>query len=141
MVADLPRPRARARRRREQGYGLIEVLMALLLFSVGVLGMVALQARASQFSTMAEDRSRAALLANDLTSVMWTEGTTSISAAAYAAWQAKVADATDGGLPEGEGTVSEPDADGVVTISITWKAPARVHDDDQSQYVTKVVLP
>ena len=52
---------------------LIEVLVSLLIFSFGFLGLIGMQARAVQLSTDAEDRSRAALLANDIVTTMWTQ--------------------------------------------------------------------
>lgn len=134
-------PRAVRARRSLRGFGLIEVLMALLLFSIGVLGMVAMQARASQFSTQAEDRGRAALLANDLIATMWTRGTTSLDNATLSAWQDRVADPSVDGLPDGEGEVSDPDADGVVTITISWRAPGRAATEADNRYLTKVVMP
>lgn len=45
---------------------LLEVLVALLIFAVGVLGLVGLQANAIQQSTQAKYRADATLLANEL---------------------------------------------------------------------------
>ena len=42
--------------------------------SVGLLGLIGLQARAVNFSVNAEDRNRAALFANDVASGMWLAG-------------------------------------------------------------------
>jgi type IV pilus assembly protein PilV len=59
------------RRRRSRGFTLLETLVALLVFSVGLLGIVALQARSIQLSVDGEDRNRAALLADEVISAMW----------------------------------------------------------------------
>ena len=48
------------------GFSMIEVLVTLILVSVGVLGMVALQARTIQFTQDSVQRNVAATLANDL---------------------------------------------------------------------------
>ena len=50
---------------------LIEVLIAVLIFSMGILGIVGLQASAVKASTDAKYRSEAGLLANELIGRMW----------------------------------------------------------------------
>jgi type IV pilus assembly protein PilV len=141
MVADLQALRSTRRRVDQQGMSLIEVLVSLVIFSIGVLGMVGLQARATQLSIDAEDRTRATLLANELVSQMWAAGTTGVSQGVVVAWQRRLADTAAGGLPNAEGEVSEPDGEGVVTIRITWRSPAKLPSDPASSYVTKVVQP
>lgn len=54
----------------QYGFSLIEVLVTLVLVSVGVLGMVALQARTIQYTQDSEQRNAAATLANDLVELM-----------------------------------------------------------------------
>lgn len=53
-------------KRRLSGFSMIEVLVTLLLISIGILGMVALQARTIQYTQDAVQRNNAAMLANDL---------------------------------------------------------------------------
>jgi len=50
---------------------LIEALIAILIFSVGVLGLIGLQSTATKASGEARYRSEAALLANELIGRMW----------------------------------------------------------------------
>jgi type IV pilus assembly protein PilV len=50
---------------------LVEVLVALLVFALGVLTIVGLQAAAVQRSAQAQHRATATLLANDLIGRMW----------------------------------------------------------------------
>lgn len=123
---------------------LLEVLVSILIFSIGLLGTVALQARATQFATTAEDRTRAALLANELSAEMWTRGTATLPPAVIDAWEARVADPTAGGLAAGQGEVTV-DA-GIATIEVSWgrpsfstgaSAPAR----GESSYQTQVAIP
>lgn len=61
----IPKPRKLAR-----GFSLIEVLVALVLVAVGVLGMVALQGRAIQYTQDAVQRNAAVTLVNDLTEII-----------------------------------------------------------------------
>ncbi|WP_428422002.1 type IV pilus modification protein PilV [Methylibium sp.] len=53
-------------RGRQRGFTLIEILVALLVFAFGVLGLVGLQASAISFSTDAQVRADATFLADQL---------------------------------------------------------------------------
>ena len=57
---------------RAGGFVLIEALIAILIFSIGVLGIVGLQATAVQQSSDARYRAQAAELAQQLLGQMWT---------------------------------------------------------------------
>ena len=52
--------------RRDGGFSLIEVLVALVVLSVGLLGLAALQSTATQFNASAYVRSQATILAYDM---------------------------------------------------------------------------
>jgi len=139
----LPRHRGRVTRstcvgRVSRGVSLIEVLVVLVLFSVGLIGMVGLQARAVQVSVGAEDSSRAALLANDIASRMWGERSITLDTAVIDAWNLRVADATQGGLPNGVGTVTVVGT--VATINITWRAPHEPSTTTRN-YQTQLMIP
>jgi len=123
----------------QEGVALLEVLVAILLFSFGILGLIGLQARAIGYSTDAEDRNRAAMLANEIASTMWLNNSLTVPADTLEAWQLKVANATGGGLTNGVGTVGEPVGHSV-DILITWNAPNRTATGD-SRLVTKVTIP
>ncbi|MGJ7581712.1 type IV pilus modification protein PilV [Variovorax sp. RHLX14] len=121
---------------RQGGVALIEVLVSLLIFSLGILGLIGLQTRAITLSGDAEDRNRAALLANDVTSTMWLNRSVTLPAATLTAWQARVADAKKEGLPNGTGTVTV--TANSADIAITWMPPSRT---TQSRFSTRVTLP
>lgn len=53
-----------------KGFSLIEVLVALLLTTIGILGMVALQGRSIQYTQDAMQRNAAVELANDLIEII-----------------------------------------------------------------------
>jgi type IV pilus assembly protein PilV len=120
--------------RRQAGMSLIEVLTSLLIFSLGILGLLGLQTRAIQFSTSAEDSNRAALLANEIVSTMWVKQTPNVSAADYAAWQARVGDASIDGLPNGVGEVVV--VGNLAQVTITWRAP-RAPVGSENRFVTQ----
>ncbi|MCG6873419.1 MAG: type IV pilus modification protein PilV [Gammaproteobacteria bacterium] len=53
-------------RRTQQGYSLIEVLIAFLVLSIGLVGMALLQAQGTRFNTDAYARTQATMLAYDI---------------------------------------------------------------------------
>jgi len=129
----------------QTGMTLIEVLVAILIFSFGLIGLIGLQARALQFSTSAEDTSRAALLANEIAASITTttiSGTAvSVSASAAAAWQTRAADPQSGGLPNGAVAIAA--SGNSASITITWTPPSAASGaaNATNQYVTQVVVP
>lgn len=123
--------------RKQSGMTLIEVLVAVLVLSFGILGLVGLQARAVQYSVATEDVGRASLLANDLISQMWLSNSADLGAvrpAILADWQARVA-AT---LPNGVGTLTVNGA--LATVTLTWRQPSATSSETDS-YTTQVVVP
>jgi len=130
--------------RRQRGVALIEVLVAILIFSIGVLGLIGLQSRAIAVSMDTEDRNRASLLANELVSMLWLRGTNDITADEKTAWEGRVANTTGGGLPNGDGDYTITALTGgrrQVDVTITWKPPGRKTADPESRLTTTVVLP
>ncbi|MEN3113152.1 type IV pilus modification protein PilV [Uliginosibacterium paludis] len=124
-------------RRGQQGMALLEALISILIFSFGVLGIVALQAKASQFSVDSEDRTRAAMLANEIISQMWEAGSTSDCSSIAST---TISGRTELALP-GSNASCSTDSSGVVTVTVTWKAPWRKSSEQSNTYVTKVVMP
>ena len=88
-------------RRASRGLSMIEVLVVLVLFSFALIGVVGLQARAVQNSVSAEDFNRAAMLANEMASAMWTSNTVVLPPATISTWNTAVGDPTGRGLPNG----------------------------------------
>ena len=118
--------------------------MSILIFSIGVLGLMGLEARAINFSVDAEDRNRAALFASEVASTMWLSGSISAatSAANITAWNTAVADPTQAGLPNGTITVAAvAGTTNAADITITWKPPARAAAEANSVLTTRVILP
>jgi type IV pilus assembly protein PilV len=60
-------------RQRSSGFAMIEVLVAVLLFAIGILGLVGLQAAMTQTQTESKVRADAANLIDELATVMWGE--------------------------------------------------------------------
>ncbi len=55
----------------QSGVMLIEAMLAILIFSIGVLGIIGLQAAANKASVQAKYRSEASLLANEIIGRIW----------------------------------------------------------------------
>jgi type IV pilus assembly protein PilV len=53
-------------KKREQGFSLMEVLVTVVILSIGLLGLAGLQAKSQQFTQSSYLRSQAAVLANDI---------------------------------------------------------------------------
>lgn len=134
-------------RRLQSGMSLIEVLVAILIFSFGIVGLIGLQARALQYSTSAEDTARAALLANELASAIVLaqpnpRTAVVLPAAVYAAWQTRVATPTAGGLPNGTGVAAAvAGSTTALNVTITWRPQTAAVTAQPNKYVTQVIVP
>jgi type IV pilus assembly protein PilV len=134
MKRFLQRPRiARAQR----GMALIECMMALLIFSVGLLGLLGLEARVMNISTNSENRSRAAMLASEVASQMWLNDTVVPTAPAIVAAAANANNQTLGGLPGGVVTVTQIGTTNAADITVSWQEST----GPASQLTTRVILP
>ncbi|MBI5271447.1 MAG: prepilin-type N-terminal cleavage/methylation domain-containing protein [Burkholderiales bacterium] len=134
------RPVQPIRRRRPRGVSLIEVLVSLLVFSLGVLGLAGFQALLTRQAVEASERSRAALMANELVAEMWKARRTELDADVVSAWEARVQDPAVLGLPGGEGEVTALDDDaGTVLIEVRWTSVVR--GSQTSTYITEFSLP
>lgn len=126
----------------QHGIALIEVLVSVLLFSLGVLGLIGLQARAIGLSVDAEDRNRAALIANDIATAMWTQDTVSIDPdAGEVSWNERASDLAAGGLPNAEVVINPDTTARTANITITWSPPQRPDGEPVSRLTTTVALP
>lgn len=120
---------------------LLEVLAALLIFAIGILGMVSMQSTAVRQSSDAQYRAIAAIQAQNLISQMWMSDRTvgvlsakyaSSAGSGYTAWFDTL---KASGLPQVADyppTVTFAAGSNLVTVTVYWKAPG---DTDKHQYV------
>ena len=115
--------------RRQRGFMLIETLVAILIFSIGVLSLVGLQATSVRLSSGAKYRSDAALLVNEL---IGERGRPTASPPTCRPSSTPVPRSTRRGRPPSSAALptsaaSAPSVvvanDGQITIDIFWKAP------------------
>jgi type IV pilus assembly protein PilV len=123
--------------RAQHGMALLECLMALLIFSVGLLGLLGLEARVMNISTDSENRGRAAMLANEVASQMWLNNTVTPATTAYNNLLLNAGDQTQGGLPGGVVTVNQIGTTNAADITVTWQEI----NATASTLVTRVTLP
>lgn len=97
----------------QSGVALLEALIAVLVFSLGILALVGLQANAMRISTDAKMRIDASNLANQRVGEMWAD-------ASNLAGHAAAGEPVDS-LPDGQMTTAV--AGDVVTVTVTWKIP------------------
>lgn len=113
---------------------LLEALIAILIFSMGVLAIVGMQASAVKASSDAKYRSDASMVANQLIGQMWVgdrtpatmqanfEGAAGAGGGAYTAWLADVQAALPGAVANPPTVVVNPQTS-LVTITVFWIAP------------------
>jgi type IV pilus assembly protein PilV len=124
--------------RAQRGMALIECLMALLIFSVGLLGLLGLEARVMNISTDSENRNRAAMLASEVANQMWLNNTVTPTTTTYNNLILNAADQTQGGLPSGVVTVNQIGTTSAADITVTWQ---EVSATTGSKLTTRVILP
>ncbi len=132
--------------RSQHGASLLEVLIALLIFSFGVLGIVGLQANMNIRSTEARQRAEAAVLANEIIGRMWIakaidrdlyqyrenldceDDGTDDPQPVLASWLEKLV-AT---IPGAQARIAHDEPTGETELVICWQRP---HTDEWSQHV------
>jgi len=135
--------RPRLRLRAQRGIVLIDAMVAVVIFSIGVLGMVALQAAAIKLSGDAKYRSDAAMATEQVIAQMWASDPAALAAnfrspegAAYKTWKDTVTRLTaQSGLPGagGKPPTIEVNADNIVTVTVYWQAAG---DPSYHRYVS-----
>jgi type IV pilus assembly protein PilV len=99
----------------QQGVILIEVMVAILIFSVGVLAIVGLQASMIKNTADSKYRSEASYIAQSRIGMMWADAA---NAATYVEANTPIANL----LPGGTRTVTQP-TPGQFTVTVTWLQP------------------
>jgi type IV pilus assembly protein PilV len=108
---------------------LIEALVAILLFSVGVVAVMGMQTVSIEQVSQAKYRTDASYLANQIIGMMWLDSSvnntnlpswTTVGYSKRVPWDAVVAST----LPNGTGTIATvAGSSSMMTITINWRMP------------------
>jgi len=124
----------------QSGFMLLEVLVAILIFAIGVLSIVGLQVNSIKQSTAGKYRTDASFLADDIIGRMWVSDRSfntintrfTTGGTEFNAWLANVQAVLPGSTtyPPRVTVVSSPSglaggpASSIVTVTLRWKAPS-----------------
>lgn len=115
---------------KQQGSVLLESMIAILIFSMGILAIVGLQAASVKNTASAKYRTDASMLANQIIGQMWIDDKTasalqasynSPGGAKYLTWKTSVASALPG-VASNAPTIAI-DASNVATVTVWWQSP------------------
>jgi type IV pilus assembly protein PilV len=130
----------------QTGSALIEGLTAVTIFSLGIMGVIGLQASVLENNAQSQIRAEASYLAQEIMGVAMADAanvacytvnpasgacTNPVAQAAVADWQARVLDTLPGADAQLPAVIL--DADGTFTVTLQWK---RQTDDTWNNYVS-----
>lgn len=116
---------------RQQGSMMLESLIAILIFSLGILSIVALLGASIKNTSNAKYRTEASLLTSQIIGQMWTGDRTnttlatdygSATGAPFIAWSNTVIQTLPGVAGANLPTITV-DANNVVTVTVRWQMP------------------
>jgi type IV pilus assembly protein PilV len=115
---------------RQHGVALLEALVGILIFSIGILAIMALQAEAIRNTVEAKYRNEAAYLANQIIGQMWVDradlggyDTTAGSNGNMTDWRTRVAATLPGITVPTKNSPTIEVADHQVTVTVFWQMP------------------
>lgn len=111
------------------GVALLEALVAILIFSIGILGLIGLQAISMQSTTTAKSRIDASFVANERIGDAWGGDLANLTS-----MEESDTDVSSR-LPDGKRTTV---VDGnTVTVTVSWKVPS---ESERQTYSTVAVI-
>jgi len=117
-------------RKNQSGVALLEALVGILIFSIGILAMMGLQAQSIRNTVEAKYRNEAAYLADQIIGQMWVDranlaayDTTSGANQNMLDWRTKVAGTLPRVTPGGTNSPTITVAGNQVTVQVLWQMP------------------
>ena len=131
----------------QKGSVLLEAFIAIVIFSIGILGLMGMQAAAIKNSSEAKNRAEAAYLANQIIGQMWADNPANLASYAHNAAAGPACNSGGGGSSNTNvtawlGSASTPGtvagnlpgataarqqisigANNVVTVTVCWQSP------------------
>lgn len=154
------RYQARSKKHRHRGLTLIEILISLIVVSMGLLGVAALQLRTLRSNYDALLRSHASALAADIADRMRINARAVRPSSGESEYQLAFGSMPNGGtgasqavldvvawkqllaarLPGGDGEINVIEGTGWVTIRVRWGERSDIGDDTRIVFVTETVI-
>jgi type IV pilus assembly protein PilV len=116
--------------KKQSGVALLEALVGILIFSIGILALMGLQAQSIRNTVEAKYRNEAAYLANQIIGQMWVDRS---NLAAYdtggganpnmVAWETQVANTLPRVVAGGANSPTITVAGNQVTVTVFWQLP------------------
>lgn len=119
--------------KKQSGSALLESLIAVLIFSVGIISAMALQSKMIKNATNANLRTSASAIANERIGLIWVN---QANIASFAESATDISALQPYMLPNGTRTVTITSGNNV-TVRITWRAPG---ETNTSSYVVSTVI-
>lgn len=132
-------------RKAQGGVALLEALVGILIFSIGILAMMGLQAQSIRNTVEAKYRNEAAYLANQIIGQMWVDranmadyDTTGGINANMTAWRTRVANTLPGITVAGANSPTITVAGPQATVTIFWRLPGADSSTRQLSVVAQI---
>jgi type IV pilus assembly protein PilV len=126
-------------RKAQSGVALLEALVGILIFSIGILALMGLQAQSIRNTVEAKYRNEAAYLANQIIGQMWVDranladyDTTGGANPNMDAWRTRVANTLPRVVVGGSNSPDIDVAGNQVTVTLRWQLPGS--DSVQRQF-------
>jgi type IV pilus assembly protein PilV len=135
------------RARRQAGFSLLEVLVAVVVLAIGLLGLAALQLKGLQSAHSGYQRTVASMVANDAAERLWVAVAAATPVATVqtewrAAWQPTNAEPNRATLPGIAASTIDDEGDGTFLITVQWIEGRFADDDaDASTFEYRIALP
>jgi type IV pilus assembly protein PilV len=132
-------------RKAQRGVALLEALVGILIFSIGILAMMGLQAHSIRNTVEAKYRNEAAYLANQIIGQMWVDranmadyDTGGGANANMTAWRTRVASTLPGITVGATNSPTIAVAASQVTVTLFWKMPGSDSTTRQLSVVAQI---
>jgi type IV pilus assembly protein PilV len=117
-------------KKNQSGVALLEALVGILIFSIGILALMGLQAQSIRNTVEAKYRNEAAYLANQIIGQMWVDranladyDTTAGASQQMLNWRTQVAGVLPSVVPGGANSPEIEVVGNQVTVRVLWQMP------------------